>query len=79
MSRYISCCVAMMVSIATSDSALAVDYFWTNPVGGAFDEPSNWTPFSPPATQGPGGASDTINFDLGVSSAYAVLRHRHGP
>jgi T5SS/PEP-CTERM-associated repeat protein len=63
-----------IVVIVIAAPAMAIDYFWNNPNGGAFDEPSHWTPFSPPATQGPGGASDTVNFDLGVlaSTPYSV-------
>lgn len=59
-------CVVLAVAIGVGRPAVAVDYFWTNTNGGAYDEPSHWTPFSPPALQGPGGASDTVNFDLGV-------------
>lgn len=61
-------CLALTTVLNTSNAARAVDYFWTNSNGGAFDEPSHWTPYSPPVTQGPGGANDTVNFDLGVSS-----------
>jgi T5SS/PEP-CTERM-associated repeat protein len=60
--------LGLTLGVLAISPAAAVDYFWTNTNGGAYDEPSNWTPFSPPATQGPGGASDTVNFDLGVSA-----------
>ena len=61
---------AVLVSLLHAAPATAVHYFWTNPLGGAFDEPSHWTPFAPPATQGPGGANDTTNFDLGAGLAH---------
>lgn len=68
----LSCLIA--AAWVVGGSVHAVDYFWNNPNGGAFDEPSNWTPFSPPLMQGPGGASDTLNFDLGTptSGRYTV-------
>jgi T5SS/PEP-CTERM-associated repeat protein len=66
-------CVVVVATIARASSLWAVDYFWQNPVGGAFDEPSNWSPNSPPGMQGPGGALDTVNFDLGAASSSPYL------
>jgi T5SS/PEP-CTERM-associated repeat protein len=67
--RHILSCLVLVVSLPVAQSVSAVAYFWTNANGGAFDEPSHWTPFAPPATQGPGGAGDTVNFDLGASTS----------
>jgi T5SS/PEP-CTERM-associated repeat protein len=69
MRRFFLTWLAVAGWIVQGDSARAVDYFWNNASGGAYDEPSNWAPFAPPATQGPGGAIDTVNFDLGVAPA----------
>jgi T5SS/PEP-CTERM-associated repeat protein len=67
-------CLVLAACVIDAAPVHAVDYFWNNANGGAYDEPSHWTPFTPPATQGPGGASDTVNFDLGVavSTPYPV-------
>jgi len=65
--------VALCASFAASDAAHAVDYFWQNATGGSFTEPSNWLPFAPPGVQGPGGATDTVNFDLGASDGAPYL------
>jgi T5SS/PEP-CTERM-associated repeat protein len=74
MPRRVLVCVTLLASLSGVSPLLAVDYFWQNPVGGAFDEFSNWLPNSPPGIQGPGGPLDTVNFDLGVapSSRYIV-------
>jgi hypothetical protein len=48
----------------------ATDYFWISPLGGPFSASPLWTPFNPLAGQlGPGGATDTVNFDLGAPLA----------
>jgi T5SS/PEP-CTERM-associated repeat protein len=66
-------CVTIVATLGRTSSLLAVDYFWQNAVGGAFDEPSNWLPNSPPGMQGPGSAADTVNFDLGAASSSPYL------
>lgn len=50
--------------------AAAVDYFWQSAAGGAFGNAANWLPAAPP---GPGGAADTVNFNLGVAAANRYL------
>src|SRR5262245_27810963 len=63
--------VTLLASLCTDSTTQAVNYFWQNSVGGAFDEPSNWSPLVP---QGPGGPNDTTHFDRGVdpSNRYVV-------
>ncbi|MGE3244578.1 MAG: hypothetical protein AB7I57_26180, partial [Pirellulales bacterium] len=73
MQRAVLLGVALCVHLAAAPAVQAVDYFWQNGVGGAFTEPSNWTPFVPPGVQGPGGAADTVNFDLGTAEAAPYL------
>jgi T5SS/PEP-CTERM-associated repeat protein len=66
--------VTLWAALSGASPLLAVDYYWQNSAGGAFDEFSNWLPNSPPGMRGPGGPLDTVNFDLGRSptSRYVV-------
>jgi T5SS/PEP-CTERM-associated repeat protein len=73
MSRRVLVCVTFVATLGHASSLGAVDYYWQNPAGGAFDEVSNWLPNSPPGMQGPGGALDTVNFDLGAASSNPYL------
>ncbi|HEX2476092.1 MAG TPA: hypothetical protein VHK01_15180, partial [Lacipirellulaceae bacterium] len=66
-------CATLVALLGKALPAQAVDYFWQNSSGGSFLEPSNWQPFAPPGTQGPGGANDTVNFDLGVAPSSRYL------
>lgn len=64
--RFLACVLGLL---GCSEQALAVNYYWLNTGGGNFGQSSNWTPFNPIwGLQGPGGASDTVHFDLGTSA-----------
>lgn len=58
--------VVLGLAVAGGRPAAAVNYFWQTAAGGAYGTAANWTP---PAPAGPGGAADTVNFDLGVTQA----------
>ena len=66
--------VALFASLDLSSPALAVDFFWTGPdiggPGGNFRQ-SQYRTFTPPPfplVPAPGGADDTVNFDLGLDT-----------
>ena len=50
---------------AIGSGAFAADYLWTNPAGGSFNTPGNWSPNGPPT------AGSNAVFNLG-SSGYSV-------
>jgi len=54
---------AALLLLAVATPAWAVDFFWNNSGGGQFTKPGNWLP----AVGGPGGAGDTVHFDLGIA------------
>jgi len=63
--------VALFAALGWISPARAVDFFWVGPglggPGGNFRNSNNWT-FTPPPfplDPAPGGANDTVNFDLG--------------
>jgi len=58
--------VILGLALAGARPAAAISYFWQNAAGGAFGTAANWLPAAP---AGPGGAADTVNFDLGVAQA----------
>lgn len=58
--------VCLLLAVAGGRPAKAVDYFWQPSGGGAFGTAANWSPAAP---SGPGGAADTVNFNLGVATA----------
>lgn len=58
--------VCVILALVVVYPACAVDYFWQPSGGGAFGTAANWLPAAP---AGPGGAADTVNFDLGVAVA----------
>ncbi|MGD9634141.1 MAG: hypothetical protein AB7G28_12315 [Pirellulales bacterium] len=61
------CAPAVMgLLLVAARPAAAVDYFWQKTAGGAFGTAANWLPAAP---AGPGGAADTVNFNLGVAAA----------
>jgi fibronectin-binding autotransporter adhesin len=65
-----------MVALACSASARATDYSWNFPGSGTFNNAINWSPFNPGGgALGPGGAGDTVNFDLGFPpvARYTVI------
>jgi T5SS/PEP-CTERM-associated repeat protein len=64
-----ACAVPALVLLG-GRAAHAVDYFWTRTSGGSFTTPQLWDPFPfPTGPFGPGGAGDTVNFDLGTPMA----------
>lgn len=71
MPRRILVPATILTALVATLPAAAVDYYWQENGGGSFAESSNWNPLAP---QGPGGANDTVNFDLATptSSRYSV-------
>ena len=61
------CCLGL--ALIGARPAAAVDYSWQKTAGGSFAQAANWLP----ATLGPGGAADTVNFNLGVAAANRYL------
>jgi len=67
--------VAAIVMFGLTTPARGTDFFWVGAGNGSFVDPARWTPFSiVPPIIGPGGAGDTVNFDVGVlpGSRYTV-------
>jgi T5SS/PEP-CTERM-associated repeat protein len=62
--------VLLVLALVGGRPADAADFFWQSSGGGAFATPANWLPAVP---AGPGGAADTVNFDLGVAAANRYL------
>lgn len=55
----------LVVLLLVPARAFAADYLWTNPAGGSFNTPGNWSPSGPPT------AGSNAVFNLG-SSGYSV-------
>jgi T5SS/PEP-CTERM-associated repeat protein len=67
--RWLACGLAMLVA---QQSLHAEDFFWQNPIDGSFQTAANWTPLSP-TQMGPGGAADTVRFNLAAGmTPYSV-------
>ena len=70
--RWAALTLAAAAALGLAAPAAGTNFRWTDSDGGSFRTATNWSPHIPSLFEGPGGAGDTVIFDLGRESLVRI-------